>query len=105
MALNSQDVPAVMSFALTESPWSAMLPFPEECDSAVVLLRRLRAGIQYRAHNLWTGEDTTIVRNWNATVPAHGVVALLLKEAGNEPAGLSPPCATLGGYNCAPMPV
>jgi alpha-galactosidase len=26
-------------------------------------------------------------------VPAHGVVALLLKEDGNEPAGLVPPCA------------
>lgn len=35
----------------------------------------------------------TAVRNMTLpNVPAHGVVALLLKDAGNEPAGLSPAC-------------
>lgn len=45
--------------------------------------------------DLWTHTDNgTAVRNFTAhQVPPHGVVALLLKDAGNEPDGLWPPCA------------
>lgn len=45
--------------------------------------------------DLWTHTDNgTAVRNFTArAVPAHGVVALLLKDAGDEPAGSGPPCA------------
>ena len=45
--------------------------------------------------DLWTHTDNeTAVRNFTAkAVPAHGVVALLLKDAGDEPAGTMPPCA------------
>lgn len=35
------------------------------------------------------------MRNVNVwSVPAHGVVALLLQDAGDEPAGIQPPCAS-----------
>lgn len=44
-------------------------------------------------------DNGTAVRNFTAySVPAHGVVALLLKDAGDEPAGQSPPCAVI--YQC-----
>jgi alpha-galactosidase len=37
-----------------------------------------------------------VVRNLTVRgVPAHGVVALLLKDAGDEPVGTEPPCARL----------
>ncbi|KAI0758502.1 glycoside hydrolase [Irpex lacteus] len=57
----------------------------------------IRAGRQYSVRDLWTHTDNgTAVRNFTATaVPPHGVVALLLKDAGDEPAGISPPCSTL----------
>lgn len=47
--------------------------------------------------DLWTHTDNgTAVRNFTAhAVPPHGVVALLLKDAGNEPAGIFPPCAQM----------
>ena len=50
-----------------------------------------------RAQDLWAHTDNgTAVRNFTAAaVPAHGVVALLLRDAGDEPAGLSPPCAVI----------
>lgn len=36
------------------------------------------------------------MRSYTAhAVPAHGVVALLLKDAGDEPEGLWPPCMRL----------
>ena len=67
-----------MSFNLTESPW-------------------IRAGRQYAVRDLWTHTDNgTAVRNFTAhDVPAHGVVALLLTDDGDEPAGIYPPCAVL----------
>jgi len=70
------DEPADMFFALTESPW-------------------IRAGRQYAVRDLWSHTNNgTIVRNFTAhQVPAHGVVALLLADAGDEPAGTQPPCA------------
>ncbi|KAF7319163.1 Alpha-galactosidase [Mycena chlorophos] len=82
MLLNTLDEPADMFFSLTESPW-------------------IRAGRQYSVRDLWTHTDNgTAVRNFTASaVPAHGVVALLLKDAGNEPNGTSPPCAVTS--NCA----
>ena len=45
--------------------------------------------------DLWTHTDNgTVVRNITVhNVPPHGVVALLLKDAGDEPEGTEPPCA------------
>ncbi|KAJ2936875.1 hypothetical protein H1R20_g210, partial [Candolleomyces eurysporus] len=76
MLLNTLDKPADMTFTLTESPW-------------------IRAGRQYSVRDLWTHtENGTTVRNFTAhAVPPHGVVALLLKDAGDEPEGTEPPCA------------
>lgn len=85
-----------MFFNLTESPW-------------------IRAGRQYSVRvgsrprfvhwqqrsscvqDLWTHTDNgTAVRNFTAhDVPAHGVIALLLQDAGDEPEGLWPPCAVI----------
>ncbi|OCH87614.1 glycoside hydrolase [Obba rivulosa] len=81
MLLNTLDEPASMFFNLTESPW-------------------IRAGRQYSVRDLWAHTDNgTAVRNFTAhAVPPHGVVALLLKDAGNEPSGLQP-CAVWD--NCA----
>ncbi|KJA26439.1 glycoside hydrolase family 27 protein, partial [Hypholoma sublateritium FD-334 SS-4] len=74
--LNTLDVPSSMTFNLTESPF-------------------IRAGRQYSVRDLWTHTDNgTAVRNFTAErVPPHGVVALLLKDAGDEPAGLYPACS------------
>ncbi|KAH9936696.1 glycoside hydrolase superfamily [Amylocystis lapponica] len=82
MLLNTLDDPATMFFNLTESPW-------------------IRAGRQYAVRDLWTHTDNgTAVRNFTATdVPAHGVVALLLQDAGNEPEGIYPQCSVW--YACA----
>ncbi|KAJ7266108.1 glycoside hydrolase [Mycena rebaudengoi] len=76
MLLNTLNKPVDMFFNLTESPW-------------------IRAGRQYSVRDLWTHTDNgTAVRNFTArSVPAHGVVSLLLKDAGNEPSGIFPPCA------------
>ncbi|KAJ8453710.1 hypothetical protein ONZ45_g19600 [Pleurotus djamor] len=76
MLLNVLDHPADMFFSLTESPW-------------------IRAGRKYAVRDLWTHTDNgTAIRNFTAkAVPAHGVVALLLTDAGDEPDGIWPPCA------------
>ncbi|KAI5997493.1 glycoside hydrolase family 27 protein [Pisolithus albus] len=76
MLINTLDEPATMFFNLTESPW-------------------IRAGRQYSVRDLWAHSDNgTAVRNFTAhDVPPHGVVALLLQDAGDEPEGLWPPCA------------
>ncbi|KAG6811589.1 hypothetical protein H0H92_006712 [Tricholoma furcatifolium] len=81
MLLNTLDEPATMTFNLTESPW-------------------IRAGREYSVRDLWTHTNNgTAVRNFTATdVPAHGVVALLLNDAGNEPDGLYPACSVW--YQC-----
>ncbi|KAI0726672.1 glycoside hydrolase family 27 protein [Fomitopsis betulina] len=78
MLLNTHGEPADLMFNLTESPW-------------------LRAGRQYSVRDLWTHTDNgTVVRSFTArAVPAHGVVALLLKDAGDEPEGQWPPCMRL----------
>ncbi|KAH9829571.1 glycoside hydrolase superfamily [Rhodofomes roseus] len=82
MLLNTLDEPANMFFNLTESPW-------------------IRAGRQYSVRDLWTHTDNgTAVRNFTAAaVPPHGVVALLLQDAGDEPAGILPLCAVY--YQCS----
>ncbi|KAG6823845.1 hypothetical protein H0H92_008867, partial [Tricholoma furcatifolium] len=76
MLLNTLAEPATLSFNLTESPW-------------------IRAGRQYSVRDLWAHTDNgTAVRSFTAhNVPPHGVVALLLKDAGDEPEGLYPPCS------------
>ncbi|KAH9478771.1 putative alpha-galactosidase B [Psilocybe cubensis] len=76
MLLNTLDTPSTMFFNLTESPF-------------------IRAGRQYSVRDLWSHTNNgTAVRNFTATdVPPHGVVALLLKDAGDEPAGLFPACS------------
>ncbi|KAJ7794855.1 glycoside hydrolase family 27 protein [Mycena olivaceomarginata] len=75
MLLNVLDEPADMFFNLTESPW-------------------IRAGRQYSVRDLWSHTDNgTAVRNISVKgVPPHGVVALLLRDAGDEPAGTEPKC-------------
>ncbi|KAK7040879.1 hypothetical protein VNI00_009475 [Paramarasmius palmivorus] len=81
MLLNTLNETATMTFNLTESPW-------------------IRAGRQYSVRDLWAHTDNgTAVRNFTAeNVPAHGVVALMLKDAGDEPDGIEPLCAVL--YQC-----
>ncbi|KAK0454132.1 glycoside hydrolase [Desarmillaria tabescens] len=76
MLLNTLDEPSTLFFNLTESPW-------------------IRAGRQYSVRDLWTHtENGTAVRNFTAyDVPAHGVVALFLKDAGDEPEGIYPQCS------------
>ncbi|KAJ3566460.1 hypothetical protein NP233_g6989 [Leucocoprinus birnbaumii] len=76
MLLNTLEEPASMTFNLTESPW-------------------INAGRQYSVRDLWTHTDNgTAVRNFTAhEIPPHGVVALLLKDAGDEPTGLFPECS------------
>jgi len=58
-------------------------------------LRFFRAGRQYCVRDLWAHTDNgTAVRDFTAhEVPPHEVVALLLKDAGDEPAGLYPSSA------------
>lgn len=82
MILNTQNSVQQMQFDLVESPW-------------------LRAGIQYKAQDLYTGTTFTIVRTYTATtVLPHGVIALLLTEDGPEPKNSGRPCQALNGYNC-----
>ncbi|KAI6040914.1 glycoside hydrolase family 27 protein [Pisolithus marmoratus] len=78
MLINTLDEPASMTFNLTESPW-------------------IRAGRQYSVRDLWTHTSNgTAVRSFTAhNVPPHGVIALLLQDAGDEPEGLWPPCSVL----------
>lgn len=75
MLLNTLNETASMSFNLTES-WA------------------IRAGRQYHVRDLWAHTDNgTAVRNITTDVPPHGVTVLLLKDAGDEPAGLFPDCS------------
>ncbi|KXN84636.1 putative alpha-galactosidase B [Leucoagaricus sp. SymC.cos] len=75
MLINVLDEPTTMSFNLTESPW-------------------IRAGRQYSIRDLWAHTDNgTAIRILTIpNVPAHGVVALLLRDEGDEPEGTQPPC-------------
>ncbi|KAG6860890.1 hypothetical protein C0995_006329 [Termitomyces sp. Mi166 len=94
--LNVLDHPADMFFNLTESPW---IRAGRQYHVRVCPLYILSVGTDLTlytlAQDLWTHTDNgTAVRNFTAyEVPPHGVVALLLRDAGDEPAGLWPPCA------------
>ena len=87
-----------MFFNLTESPWTRA--GRQYSVRVFVLVVPLRAWINFLSQDLWTHTDNgTAVRNFTAHhVPPHGVVALLLKDAGDEPAGIYPPCAVF--YQC-----
>ena len=81
MLINMDDEPQEMGFNLTEN-WA------------------IRAGRQYKVRDMWKHDDCGIaVRNWTVTVGAHDVAALLLTDAGPEPAQeladgkIAPPCA------------
>ncbi|KAF7308176.1 Alpha-galactosidase [Mycena chlorophos] len=76
MAINTLSTPSTLSFNLTESPW-------------------IRAGRQYSIRDLWSHtHNGTAIRSITVhDVPAHGVVALLLQDAGDEPEETEPPCA------------
>ncbi|RMZ10253.1 hypothetical protein D0864_01328 [Hortaea werneckii] len=81
MVLNSQDTAQQMSFNLTES-WA------------------IRAGRQYSVYDLWTHENAGIaVRNISMELPAHGVSALLLNDAGPEPEQYDASCGFF--YQCS----
>ena len=83
MILNTENQPATMFFNLTES-WA------------------IRDGIQYSVYDMWSHTNNgTAVRNLTLSLPVHGVAALLLTEAGNEPAGLLPYCAIESTDQCA----
>ncbi|KAF7308175.1 Alpha-galactosidase [Mycena chlorophos] len=76
MAINTLSTPSTLSFNLTESPW-------------------IRAGRQYSIRDLWshTQQRDRHPEHHAARRPAHGVVALLLQDAGDEPEETEPPCA------------
>ncbi|KAK4145640.1 putative alpha-galactosidase B [Dichotomopilus funicola] len=81
MVLNTQDETREMGFNLTES-WA------------------VRAGRGYEVYDLWSHtRNGTAYRNVTVTVPAHGVAALLLNDAGPEPEGLEPFCG--GWWQCS----
>jgi alpha-galactosidase len=81
MVLNTFDRPQDMFFNLTES-WA------------------IRAGRQYSVYDLWKHEEIGIaVRNISVTLPAHGVAALLLSDAGPEPEVFGDFCA--GFWQCS----
>ncbi|GAB1732738.1 hypothetical protein NU195Hw_g7334t1 [Hortaea werneckii] len=81
MVLNSQDTAQQMSFNLTES-WA------------------IRAGRKYSVYDLWTHENAGLaVRNFSMKLPAHGVSALLLNDAGPEPEEYDASCGFF--YQCS----
>ncbi|KAF2803972.1 glycoside hydrolase [Mytilinidion resinicola] len=66
MIMNTEDVPATMFFNLTES-WD------------------IRAGRVYSVYDMWSHKHTgTVLWNLTLELPAHGVAALLLNDAGPE---------------------
>lgn len=94
--LNTLDVPSTMSFNLTESPF--IRAGRQYSVRVCYLLARApccKMLLMTPVQDLWTHTDNgTAVRNFTAgNVPPHGIVALLLKDAGDEPAGLYPACS------------
>ncbi|KXL44157.1 glycoside hydrolase family 27 protein [Acidomyces richmondensis BFW] len=81
MIINSQNTEQTMFFNLTES-WA------------------IRAGRQYSVYDMWT-HTYEGVAVWNLTfsLPPHGVRALLLNDAGPQPANLDGTCAFY--YQCS----
>ena len=96
--LNTLDEPTDMFFNLTESPWIragrqySVRVSKHKSPSHVLMLTNPNPSA---SKDLWTHTDNgTAIRNFTASaVPPHGVVALLLQDAGNEPAGIEPKCA------------
>ena len=93
-----------MTFNLTESPFIRagrqysvrvchLLASTSCCDMLLMSF----------VQDLWTHTDNgTAVRNFTAeNVPPHGTVALLLKDGGDEPAGLYPACSVW--FQCTDM--
>lgn len=75
MIINTADTVQTMSFNLTEN-WA------------------VRAGRQYNVRDMWAHKHVGVaVRNWTVTLEPHDVAALLLTDAGPEPATAEPPCA------------
>lgn len=94
--INTLDEPADMFFSLTESPWiRAGRQYSVRVSSASALYVPPSSLCRDAAQDLWTHtQNGTAIRNFTAhAVPAHGVVALLLKDAGDEPPNSGPPCA------------
>ena len=84
-----------MTFNLTESPFiRAGRQYSVRVSFQFVSTKYIKQGLT-RNQDLWAHTDNgTAVRKFTANeVPPHGVVALLLKDAGDEPAGLYPACA------------
>ena len=85
-----------MFFELVESPWiRAGRQYSVRVRQPLSLSRQRDVLLTGRGvQDLWTHTDNgTAVRNFTArAVPAHGVVALLLQDAGDEPANAGPPC-------------
>lgn len=77
-------------YALTRTQTRASPSLPPTLSSPTITLT-------HHAQDLWTHTaNGTAVRNFTAhAVPPHGVAALLLTDAGDEPAGAGPPCARL----------
>jgi len=82
-----------MTFRLVESPWirAGRQYTVRVCISLASMQSQL-----ITVQDLWTHTyNGTAVRSFTAKgVARHGVVALLLKDAGDEPAGTLPPCST-----------
>ena len=92
--LNVLNEPADLFFSLTESPWiRAGRQYAVRVSAAANRWKSFTN--QCRNQDLWSHTDNgTAVRNLTLhNVPPHGVVALLLKDAGDEPSGTQPPCA------------
>lgn len=88
MLINSQDESQDMFFTLTEN-------------------YAVRAGIKYRVYDMWTHQHLPdfAITNMTVTVPAHGVSALLLTEAGWD--GIEGTCFEVGlcdEYDGQPLP-
>ena len=82
MILNTEDTTSQMFFNLTES-WA------------------IAAGRQYSVYDMWSHtKNGTAVRNMTLTLPPHGVAALLLNDAGPEPADAAPPYCAIW-YQCS----
>lgn len=83
-----------MFFNLTESPWlRAGRQYAFFCSRMCFLSTYWI--VRYLVRDLWSHTNNfTAVRNVTIKgVPAHGVAALLLTDAGDEPEGLYPPCS------------
>jgi alpha-galactosidase len=96
MQLNTLNEPADMFFNLTESPWirAGRQYFVRVCRFTVSHTSCTKT-VPHLRQDLWSHTNNgTAIRNFTAySVPPHGVVALLLRDAGNEPPGTYPPCA------------